>query len=109
MIVTMSFDRIVIRRRQVKKWRLEDVRNGQMSFLYKDYCHSNQQQTMSLSEEEFLRRFLLHVLPHGFHRIRYYGFLGNRFRQEKLARCRQLFGMALLQVPPEQSADSGLP
>ena len=45
---------------------------------------------MTLSAEEFIRRFLLHVLPEGFQRIRYYGFLGNRYREEKLARCRQL-------------------
>jgi Putative transposase len=61
---------------------------------------------MTLSAEEFIRRFLLHVLPHGFHRIRYYGFLGNRFRQEKLARCRQLLGMTVPQVTPKQSAHS---
>ena len=54
----------------------------------------SQQKTMTLSAEEFIRRFLLHVLPDGFQRIRYYGFLGNRYRQQKLARCRQLLGMA---------------
>jgi hypothetical protein len=86
--------------------RLLDIEGGQVSFRYKDYRNSNQQKTMTLSAEEFIRRFLLHVLPHGFHRIRYYGFLGNRFRQEKLARCRQLLGMALPQVPQKQSADS---
>jgi hypothetical protein len=86
--------------------RLLDMEGGQVSFLYKDYRNSNQQKTMTLSAEEFVRRFLLHVLPHGFHRIRYYGFLGNRFRQEKLARCRQLLGMALPKAPPQQSADS---
>jgi len=85
--------------------RLLDIEGGRVSFRYKDYRNSNQQRTMTLSAEEFIRRFLLHVLPRGFHRIRYYGFLGNRFRQEKLARCRQLLGMALPQVPPEQSAD----
>jgi hypothetical protein len=77
-----------------------------VSFQYKDYRNSNQQRTMTLSSEEFIRRFLLHVLPRGFHRIRYYGFLGNRFRQEKLARCRQLLRMTLPQVPPKQSTDS---
>jgi hypothetical protein len=49
---------------------------------------------MTLAVDEFLRRFLLHVLPDGFRRIRYYGFLGNRYREEKLARCWQLLGMA---------------
>lgn len=48
---------------------------------------------MSLSAHEFIRRFLLHVLPHGFQRIRYYGFLANRYRQEKLGRCRELLRM----------------
>jgi hypothetical protein len=59
---------------------------------------------MTLSAEEFIRRFLLHVLPHGFHRIRHFGFLGNRYRQEKLARCRQLLGMPIPEVPSEPSA-----
>ncbi len=48
---------------------------------------------MTVSAEEFIRRFLLHVLPEGFHRIRYYGFLGNRHRTHKLARCRELLAM----------------
>ena len=47
---------------------------------------------MTLAATEFIRRFLLHVLPSGFHRIRYYGFLGARHRAEKLTRCRQLLG-----------------
>ena len=50
---------------------------------------------MTLSADEFIRRFLLHVLPEGFHRIRYYGLLGNRHRAEKLACCRRLLGMTL--------------
>jgi hypothetical protein len=56
-----------------------------------------------LKAEEFIRRFLLHVLPDGFQRIRYYGFLGNRYREEKLARCRQLLGMPAC-VPPASEA-----
>jgi hypothetical protein len=48
---------------------------------------------MTLSADEFIRRFLLHVLPDGFQRIRYYGFLGNRHRKEKLEQCRRLLGM----------------
>jgi hypothetical protein len=74
--------------------RLLDIEDGQVQFRYKDYRDDNQQKTMPLSADEFIRRFLLHVLPDGFHRIRYYGFLGNRYRQEKLERCRQLLGMA---------------
>jgi hypothetical protein len=84
--------------------RLLDIERGQVSFRYKDYRDQSQQKTMTLSAEEFIRRFLLHALPQGFHRIRYYGFLGNRNRQEKLALCRQLLGMApptVQQQPPE--------
>ena len=83
--------------------RLLDIQAGQVSFRYKDYRDHSQQKTMTLSAEEFIRRFLLHVLPRGFHRIRYFGFLGNRYRQEKLTRCRQLLGMALPEVPSEPS------
>ncbi len=48
---------------------------------------------MTLAADEFIRRFLIHVLPDGFHRIRYFGFLCNRQRENKLARCRELLGM----------------
>jgi len=83
--------------------RLLDIEAGQVSFRYKDYRNQSQQKTMTLSAEEFIRRFLLHALPHRFHRIRYYGFLGNRNRQEKLALCRQLLGMAPPVVRPQPS------
>ena len=73
--------------------RLLDIGNGKITFRYKDYRHDGQQKTMTLAAEEFIRRFLVHVLPDGFQRIRYYGFLGNRYREQKLARCRQLLGM----------------
>ena len=74
--------------------RLLNIDNDQVSFSWKDYRDHNQQKTMTLSAAEFIRRFLLHVLPDGFQRIRYYGFLSNRYRQQKLAQCRQLLGMA---------------
>jgi Putative transposase len=60
---------------------------------------------MTLSADEFLRRFLFHVLPDGFQRIRYYGFLANRYREEKLARCRQLLGMAVQPEAPGSPED----
>jgi len=81
--------------------RLLDIENGQIQFRWKDYRNQSQQKIMTLSAEEFIRRFLLHALPDGFHRIRYYGFLGNRYRQEKLTRCRQLLGMAPSEVLSE--------
>jgi len=74
--------------------RLLDIADGQVRFQWKDYRDKAHRKTMTLSAEEFIRRFLLHALPDGFQRIRYYGFLGNRYRQQKLARCRQLLGMA---------------
>ena len=75
--------------------RLLNVDAGQVRFRWKDYRHHERQKTMTLDAAEFLRRFLLHVLPAGFHRIRHYGWLGNRHRASKLAQCR-----ALLAMPP---------
>ena len=73
--------------------RLQDIENGQVCFEWKDYRTGGQVKTMTLSADEFIRRFLLHVLPDGFQRIRYYGFLGNRYRKQKLEQCRRLLGM----------------
>jgi hypothetical protein len=75
--------------------RLLDIENDQVSFQWKDYRTDGQVKTMTLSADEFIRRFLLHVLPSGFQRIRYYGLLGNRYRKEKLAQCRRLLGMRM--------------
>lgn len=85
--------------------RLLDIENGQVRFRWKDYRDGDQVKVMTLSAEEFIRRFLLHVLPDGFQRIRYYGFLGNRHRQEKLAQCRRLLGMQ----PPAPPAIASAP
>src|SRR5208283_3961284 len=60
--------------------RLVSMDGGQVSFQWKDYRDDNRQKTMTLPAEEFIRRFLIHVLPNGFHRIRYFGFLGNCHR-----------------------------
>ena len=60
--------------------------NGKVQFRWKDYRDGNRQKIMTLDGGEFVRRFLVHVLPDGFHRIRYYGFLGNRHRARKLKR-----------------------
>ena len=84
----------------ISNHRLLNIEDGQVQFRYKDYRHDSQQKTMTLSADEFIRRFLLHVLPGSFHRIRYYGFLGNRHRQEKLQRCRQLLGMSADRTTP---------
>jgi hypothetical protein len=79
--------------------RLLEISEGKVTFRYKDYRHDAQQKTMTLEAEEFIRRFLLHVLPEGFQRIRYYGFLANRYREQKLAHCRELLDMPALEPP----------
>jgi hypothetical protein len=75
--------------------RLLDFDDGRVSFSWKDYRDNNQRKTMTLAAEEFMRRFLMHVLPKGFQRIRHYGFLANCCRGRKLALCRQLLRMPL--------------
>ena len=87
--------------------RLLDINNAQVCFQWKDYRHGGQVKTRSLSAEEFIRRFLLHVLPERFQRIRYYGFLGNRYRQEKLGQCRRLLGMPEANPQPAASSTEG--
>ena len=81
--------------------RLLDIEEGQVKFKWKDYRHGDQIKTMTLEADEFIRRFLMHVLPAGFHRIRYYGFLGNRHRRERLTECRRLLGMSATQFPAD--------
>jgi hypothetical protein len=78
--------------------RLLSLDDGQVRFRWKDYAHGNRLKTMTLPAEEFLRRFLLHVLPAGFVRIRHFGLFANRTRTAKLARCRQL--LAQPPAPP---------
>lgn len=68
--------------------RLVDLHDGTVRFRYKDYADGDRPKVMALSAEEFLRRFLLHVVPRGFVRIRYFGLLANRRRRATLDRCR---------------------
>jgi hypothetical protein len=70
--------------------RLVAFQNDQVTFRWKDYAHGNKKRKMTLSAEEFLRRFLLHVLPRGFVRIRFFGFMANRSRATLLPRCQRL-------------------
>jgi hypothetical protein len=67
--------------------------DGCVRFRWKDYRHHDKQKVMALEADEFIRRFLLHVLPDGFHRIRHYGFLANGRRAAKLGRCRRLLAV----------------
>jgi Putative transposase/Transposase zinc-binding domain len=77
--------------------RLVGFADGQVSFTWKDYRREGKTKTMTLPAEEFIRRFLQHTVPDGFHRIRHIGFLANGHRGEKLALCRRL-----LTVPPPE-------
>ena len=79
----------------ISNHRLVDLADGRVSFQWKDYAHGGRQGIMTLDSVEFVRRFLMHVLPSGFVRVRHYGLLANRHRQEKLARCRELLRKAV--------------
>jgi len=85
--------------------RLLAIEQGQVRFRWRDYKHHDRQKTMTLEAPEFIRRFLLHVLPTGFHRIRHYGFLGTRVRGVKLARCRQVLAMPPVLPAPAPRRD----
>jgi hypothetical protein len=73
--------------------RLLAVQNGQVTFAYRDRRDSNRLKSMTLDTDEFIRRFLLHVLPKGLRRIRHFGFLANRSKRQALCRCHQLLGL----------------
>src|SRR5712692_6584497 len=81
----------------ISNHRLRALENGRVSFEWKDYAHHGRTKTMTLDAIEFIRRFLLHVLPTGLVRIRQFGFLANRFRTQKLQLCRDL--LAVCQTP----------
>jgi hypothetical protein len=74
----------------ISNHRLVDFTDHKVTFRWKDYGHGNKHQLMTLSAEEFLRRFLLYILPLGFVRIRFFGFHANRRRATLLPLCRQL-------------------
>ncbi len=84
----------------ISNHRITSFEEGRVSFLYSDYADERKKKVMCLDVDEFIRRFLLHVLPKGFVRIRHYGLLANRNRKEKIARCRDL----LAAPTPEQHA-----
>jgi hypothetical protein len=83
----------------ISNQRLLSMENDRVTFAYKDYADGNQSKVMTLSATEFIRRFLLHILPGGFVRIRHFGFLANRARGKKLALCRTLLGATPPDIP----------
>ena len=84
----------------ISNHRLVGFRDGRVSFLWRDYAHGGKQKVMTVSDHEFLRRFLLHVLPGGLVRIRHFGLFANRNRGAALARCLSLLGTTAPAEPP---------
>jgi ribosomal protein L37AE/L43A len=95
-------------RAAISNHRLIGLAGGQVSFRWKDYAHGDRRGTMTLTAVEFVRRFLMHVLPMGFVRVRPYGLLANRHRREKLARCRELLGRTVTPQAETAPADPDL-
>ena len=89
----------------ISNHRIVNLADGQVTFRWKDYAHKGKHRLMTVTGEEFLRRFLLHTLPRGFVRVRFCGFLANRRRRELLPLCRQLLDVALL-APSTASVNS---
>jgi hypothetical protein len=87
----------------ISNHRLVSFSNGQVTFRWRDSAHQNEQKLLTLSLDEFLRRFLLHILPKGFVRIRNFGFLANRNRITLLPLCFQLLGPV---ASPQTEADT---
>ena len=90
--------------------RILGVSNGEVTFQWKDYRRKDKQKSrvMTLPADEFIRRFLIHTLPPGFPRIRYFGFLSNRHRSEKLTLCRHLLDTATAELLPSTEQCSQL-
>ncbi len=85
--------------------RIVALQDGNVRFRWRDYKDDNRNKVMTLPAGEFLRRFLLHVLPRGFMRIRHFGLLANRHRKAKLERCRELLHV---QVPEDKPAETAV-
>jgi hypothetical protein len=85
----------------ISNHRLVAFENDRVSFRWRDYAHGGKKKVMTVSAREFLRRFLLHVLPGGLVRIRHFGLFANRRRSAGLERCRSLLGLAECADPPE--------
>jgi hypothetical protein len=84
--------------------RILQVRDGKVTLSYRDRKDGDRKKTITLEAQEFIRRFLLHVLPDGFMRIRHFGFLANRSKKQALAQCRILLDLNPLPQSPILSA-----
>jgi hypothetical protein len=88
----------------ISNQRLLSLEDGEVTFRYKDYAANNEQKTLTVSAEEFLRRFVQHVLPAGFVKIRHDGLLANRYREERLEVCRRLLLLVLMLAAASQQS-----
>ena len=90
----------------ISNQRLLNVTDGEVTFQWKDYRAKGREKSrvMTLTSEEFIRRFLIHVLPRGFQRIRFFGMLANRHRKARLAKCRTLLASSMADVLPPADA-----
>lgn len=79
----------------ISNQRILEHTDGKVIFGYKDYKNAGLRKTMSLPEEEFIRRFLQHILPSGFRKIRYFGFMSLRFLKENLDKCVEILNKAV--------------
>jgi len=89
----------------ISNGRLVEMKDGKVSFTVKDYADESRQKLLTLQAEEFIRRFLLHVLPKRFIRIRHFGLMAGRNVTEKLPRCRQLLAPRAPEPPPSTGQD----
>jgi hypothetical protein len=89
----------------ISNHRLVAVTDDTVSFRWKDYRHGSQMRTLTLDVDECLRRFLLHVLPKRFVRIRYFGLLAPRCRTDELATCRTVLAVAPPHPSPHRLSD----
>jgi len=83
--------------------RLVELGDGYVRFRWKDYADHDRVKILTLEADEFLRRFLLHIVPRGFMRIRHFGLLANRTRRQSLPRCRSLLGQPAIEQAPSES------
>jgi hypothetical protein len=91
----------------ISNHRLISLEDGKVTFRWKDYAHRGKKRKMTLDAEEFIRRFLLHVLPKGLVRIRYFGWMANRCRRQCAARCRALLATTVAGEPPAAAGPAG--
>jgi len=93
----------------ISNYRLVDLSGGQVTFRYKDYADDNREKLLPLPADEFIRRFLQHVLPKGFYKVRHYGLLANRYREAQLEICRQLLPTITVVTPPPKATEPETP